>query len=196
MKKILTKISVFGLFIAFFGGMVSCEDVVQPKPSGYYRIDLPDREFKQWRESCPFEFKVSNQAVVTKSNKVKSYCYYDLTYPNFNATLYLSYLPVKNNLKSLVDQEFTMREKHNAFSTGTNERLFRDLEHKVSAMIFDVKGVKAATPLQFFVTDSVNHFFRGALYFYNSPNNDSLAPVIEYIRQDIDTLISSFRWKD
>lgn len=191
MKKFIPLFTVFLLIL-----ISSCEqEVVQPKPTAYYRIDTPKPSYTSWQSDCPFSFKVSNQAKMVASSKNGEHCYFDLTYPSFNATIYLSYLPVDKNLKSLVDQEYTMREKHNSFSTGVVERLYRNSEEKVSALLFDLKGVKAATPLQFFITDSTNHFFRGALYFYNSPNNDSLSPVIKYIRQDIDTLVSSFKWR-
>lgn len=193
MTKLLYKCALFVL-ICF--STSSCNDeVTQPKPRGYYRIDLPEHAYQSWSGPCPFEFKVSRHASMKPSEKNKNECFFDLEYPQFNATIYLSYLTVDNNLKALVDQEFTMREKHNAFSTGVSERVYKDSQNSVNAMLFDVKGIKAATPLQFFVTDSTSHFFRGALYFYNSPNNDSLAPVIKYIKADIDTLVSSFSWR-
>ncbi len=182
-------------FIALSVLLISCSDVPLPKPSGYYRIDLPEKEFEVWENYCPFSFKISKHAIIKPSKTSAADCYFDLIYPALNATIYLSYLPVNDDLKSLIDQEFTLREKHNAFSTGVGERIYRDKEQKVSAMLFDVKGIRAATPLQFFITDSTTHFFRGALYFYNTPNNDSLAPVIRYIKEDIDSLVSSFRWK-
>jgi len=52
-----------------------------------------------------------------------------------------------------------------------------------------------ATPISFWLTDSSNHYLRGALYFNNPPNNDSLQPVIEYIREDILEMINGFEWK-
>ena len=175
--------------------LFACSETPLPKPTSYYRIDLKERTFSYWENSCPFKFKVSNQATMKPSKTNNKDCYWDLSYPAYNATIYLSYLPVNNDLKALIDQEYSLREKHNVFSTGVNERIFQNELKKVSAMIFNVKGTKAATPLQFFITDSVNHFFRGTLYFYNSPNNDSLAPVIQYIQQDIDSLVESFEWK-
>lgn len=176
--------------------LIGCTEVPVPKPSSYYRIDLPSQEYAKWdTANCPFTFKKSTQALIERSQNNSNDCYYDLKYNDINATIYLSYLPVKGDLKSLIDQEYSLREKHNAFSTGVKERLYRDSAAKVNAMIFDVQGIRAATPLQFFITDSTNHFFRGALYFYNTPNNDSLAPVIKYIKEDIDTLVSTFQWK-
>ena len=162
----MRRIGVMSFVVLMLVFVVGCDnEVVQPKPSGYYRIDLPSREYKQWKSDCPFEFKVSNQSEVLKSKKNNTDCYFDLTYPDFNASIYLSYLPVNKNLKSLVDQEYDLREKHNAFSTGVSERLYKDEQNKVSAMMFDLKGFKAATPLQFFITDSINHFFTKKVVF-------------------------------
>lgn len=179
------------LLIGFI--MSSCEENPVPKPSSYYRIDLPKQSYSTWKNDCPFSFRISSLASMNASPEKKE-CYFNLEYPQFNATLYLSYLAVDNDLKSLVDQEYSLREKHNSFSTGVGERLYQNPLKNVNAILFDIEGVRAATPLQFFITDSVNHFFRGALYFYNTPNNDSLAPVIKYIKTDIDTLVESFSW--
>jgi len=41
------------------------------------------------------------------------------------------------------------------------------------------------------VTDSTTHFLRGALYFNTALKNDSLAPVIEYIKIDLAQLINT-----
>jgi hypothetical protein len=45
------------------------------------------------------------------------------------------------------------------------------------------------------VTDSVNHFLRGALYFNVLPNADSLAPVQNYLREDVLRMLKSLEWK-
>ena len=52
-----------------------------------------------------------------------------------------------------------------------------------------------ATPLQFWMTDSAHHFLRATLYFNFTPNNDSLQPVIEYLRDDALHLVNTFAWK-
>jgi len=52
-----------------------------------------------------------------------------------------------------------------------------------------------ATPYQFFLTDSTHHFFRGALYYDATPNQDSLAPVNAFLLEDIQHILNTFRWK-
>lgn len=190
----MIKIKTVAYLLCLF--LFACEEVPAPKPTAYYRIDLPKRTYRQWDGDCAYGFRLSSEAQMNPSKDSAKACYFDLVYPRFNATLYLSYLPVQDDLKALIDQEYALREKHNAFATGVKERVYRDNKRKVSAMLFEIEGIKAATPVQLFITDSAHHFFRGALYFYNTPNNDSLAPVIAYIKQDIDTLVESFYWKE
>ena len=66
--------------------------------------------------------------------------------------------------------------------------------NQIYALVYNVGGA-AASPTQFFVTDTVNHWLRGALYFKTSPNPDSLEPLINYIDEDIGRLIRSIRWE-
>lgn len=170
----------------------SCSDTPTPKPDGYFRIALPEQKYQRYQNNeCNFTFDYAQSAIIEKQNN----CFLNISYPNLKAKFHISYLPIENNFSSLIDQEYEMREKHNAFASSVKELVFQNPQKKVNALVFDIKGKKAATPLQFFISDSTNHFFRGSLYFYNSPNNDSLAPVIEFLKQDLNRLIESFEWK-
>jgi len=60
---------------------------------------------------------------------------------------------------------------------------------------YNIKGADAASTYQFYLTDSTSNFLRGALYFDLVPNNDSLSPVIDFLKADIEQMITSFRWK-
>jgi hypothetical protein len=53
-----------------------------------------------------------------------------------------------------------------------------------------------ATSLQFFTTDSSKHFLRGAIYVKTATQNDSLAPIIQYLKQDAIHLVQTLRWQD
>ena len=70
-----------------------------------------------------------------------------------------------------------------------------DNDFGVKGVMFDVGG-NAASSLQFYLTDEKKHFLRGALYFNVSPNIDSMQPVVDFIREDLDHLVESFQWKD
>lgn len=61
-------------------------------------------------------------------------------------------------------------------------------------MQFEMTG-PAATPFQFFITDSTSHFMRGALYFNTQVRPDSLMPVYDFVKIDVDRLIKTFKFK-
>ena len=64
----------------------------------------------------------------------------------------------------------------------------------ITGIFFRVGG-NAATAKQFFVTDSVKHFLRGALYFDATPNADSLSVVNDFLEVDMKHLINSLKWR-
>lgn len=186
----MIRIKLFLLVIAL--GLIGCNENPVPKPHGYPRLDIPQKGYNYWQSGCPFEFKKATAAKIEYPNNDS--CFFNINYPSLNAKLHCSYFKVNGHLKEIIDQEYKLREKHNQFSTSVEERIYHDDDKKVNALLFKISGTQAATPLQFFITDSVNHFFRGTLYFNTAPNNDSLAPAIDFIRADVDTLVETFNW--
>ena len=75
------------------------------------------------------------------------------------------------------------------------ERFFSYPEKKVYGMYYEMSGASATTT-QFYATDSAHHFLRGVLYHYSAPNPDSLAPVTNFMREEIQTLISTVHWNE
>ena len=84
--------------------------------------------------------------------------------------------------------------KHSIKADAIGERFFQNDEHHVYGILYEIKG-NAASPLQFAITDSTRHFLRGALYFNSIPNKDSLAPVIDFIKEDMMQLMETVSWK-
>jgi gliding motility-associated lipoprotein GldD len=64
-----------------------------------------------------------------------------------------------------------------------------------AATIYELDG-DVPSQIQFTVSDSTKHFLRAALYFRTATKNDSLAPVISYIKEDAIELINSLEWKN
>ena len=91
-------------------------------------------------------------------------------------------------IKELLVEELSIK------ADDITEQPYVDDSAKVYALLYELKG-NTASAIQFVATDSVKHFFRGALYFNNTPNQDSVAPVREYIREDIIRLLESLRWR-
>jgi gliding motility-associated lipoprotein GldD len=94
-----------------------------------------------------------------------------------------------------MEQTYKLNIKsHIALADAIDQQVYNNQENKVYGILYDLKG-NTASAVQFYVTDSVNHYLRGSLYFSAEPNADSLAPVIEFFRADILHLIETLKWK-
>jgi gliding motility-associated lipoprotein GldD len=184
------------IIFLFFFALTGCENDYVPKQRGYFRIALPEKKYELFStDSTPFRFEKPVYSFVIPDTNYKSEPFwYNLEFPQFNGTLYLSYKDVKNNLKQYIDDSRTMSMKHISRASGLQEEEISKPEKKIYGIYYDVKG-NTASPLQFYLTDSSKHFIRGALYFYAVPNPDSIAPVLNFVKQDIKYLLESFEWE-
>ena len=179
---------------------VSCggSDVYTPKPKGYMRIDLPCKSYSVYDTAAlPFLFERAAAATVDLKKNERRLKWVDLKYPELNGVIFLSYIPI-NSLKDLagqVDTSYQLLSKHFGFSSGVDERQFVDERNKVYATTYRLQGQNVASTYQFWATDSTSHFLRGSLYIDCVPNNDSLAPVLEYLQQDLDHLLETLKWR-
>ncbi|MBL4652406.1 MAG: gliding motility lipoprotein GldD [Flavobacteriales bacterium] len=192
MKKLRNRtLIVFCVFCLF-----SCEEEYSPKPLGYFRIDLPEHTYKHFSpENCPYSFDINKRAFIDQSRtKDTEPCWVNVHYPRFKSTIHISYKEVKGDLKQFLEDSRTLVYKHTAKASDIQERLVINDSSKVYGLVYFLEG-NAASSMQFYLTDSTNHFLRGALYFNAKPNPDSIAPVQEFIRQDIIHFIESFKWK-
>lgn len=189
------KLSIYLLFI-FIIILWSCNQDYVPKPRSYFRIDLPQRQYQKFDSIFPysFEYPVYSKIKVKTDSLNKPY-WINIEFPHFKGSCYLSYLPVKNNLNKYLEDSRTLVMKHMPKSDGIEEVLVNRPADKVYGTVFHIKGSGAASSYQFYMTDSTQHFLRGALYFNVTPNNDSLQPVIDFISEDIDHLIKTLKWK-
>ncbi|NOR86619.1 MAG: gliding motility lipoprotein GldD [Bacteroidales bacterium] len=194
MKKYIKKILALFIILATF---ISCQDDYQPKPRGYFRIQLPQKEYIRFEhKSFPYSFNMPIYAKITKPRTQAEKYWINVSFPNFKAKLHISYKPIHHNLDTLLNDVHKMMNKHIPKANAINEQMFLNNEINVYGMAYEIKGSEAASPYQFYLTDSTNHFLRGALYFNFSPNNDSLKPVINFLQQDVQELIDSFRWEE
>ncbi len=178
-----------------------CTSSYTPKPRGYFKIVFPERSYQHFDNGiCPFDFDypkygVINSDTVFLDTVPDNDCWFNITFPSLNGNLYLSYKSIsnKNTLEKLIQDSHTLTFKHTVKADFIDENILHTPNH-VSGVLYDVGG-NAASALQFFITDSTKHFLRGSLYFYNTPNADSLAPVVQFIRPDVLQLISTLQWK-
>lgn len=179
---------------------VSCgtDGCYTPKPKGYMRIIFPEKNYVEYDTTAlPFAFERSVSASVDLKKDERRLKWVDIRYPDYNGIVFLSYIPIRNlnDLAGEVDTSYQLLSKHFDFSSGVEERKFVNEDAKVYATVYCLQGQNVASTYQFWATDSVSHFLRGSLYIDCVPNNDSLAPVLDYLQMDIEHLIETLRWR-
>jgi len=177
----------------------ACGNDPLPKPNALLRLEYPDPEYKRVDLPLPFIFDKNNYA--EKITKIKLDGINDLTgleinYPSMKGTIYLTYKKVKeDNLVQLLTDAQNLTQKHTIKADEIEGDLYENPEKNVFGMFYEVGG-NAASQSQFYVTDSINHFLSGSLYFYAKPNYDSIYPAAMYLKNDIKRLMESVEWKE
>lgn len=176
--------------------LFSCEQEYNPKPRGYFRIEVPEKKYELFKANdCTFSFEIPVYAQVIKDTLQSAEpCWYNVEWTKYKGTLYLSHKEVNNNLAKFINDSQTLSMKHIAKASGMQEEEINVPSKKVYGFYTYVKG-NAASAVQFYLTDSSKHFIRGALYFYAIPNPDSIAPVLSFVEEDVKHLVSTFSWK-
>jgi len=171
------------------------EGTIAPKPRAYFRLSFPEKKYVPYDSVCPFTFEIPAYSKMGKDPHGNAEpCWLNLNFPTFNGTLHLSYKPVTGNIQSYLYDTYELASNHKIKASGIAEQLISKDSNKVYGLLYDIQG-NAASPLQFFLTDSTHHFLRGALYFNVAPNTDSISPVVDFIKKDIHHLINTFKWK-
>ena len=174
-----------------------------PRPRAFPKVIYPQKQYQPLEASyCPFTFsypsytRIEQQALFFDERPVHD-CWFDVYYPQFDARIHFSYYPVGQagkDLNRLWQDAFELADWHNKRANYIDELRINRPEAKVSGIAFEMKGA-SASPYQFFVTDSLNHFVRAALYFNTQSRPDSLAPVIQFVKEDIVHLLETFQWQ-
>lgn len=176
--------------------MLSCEQNYTPKPRGYLRIDLPEKAYQSYDSLENYRFSYPAYArVVNDLFTAEEKDWINIEFPDFDGNLHLSYKAIDNNLSEYVEDARNLLMQHMPKASGISDSLVVVPERDIYGVVNQLSGKGVASPLQFYLTDSTNHFIRAALYFNIRPNNDSMAPVIEFIKQDIRHLINTLEWK-
>jgi gliding motility-associated lipoprotein GldD len=179
------------------GVIIFKKEDYMPKPYGYNRIILPEHSYQVISDTLPYGFEVSKRAHVRPSSSPYAEKYWlDIYYPDFDAIIQLTYKPVRNNkqlLRSYLQDAYLLTSKHQIRADAIDEYMVYTPQGD-TAMVAYLSG-QVPTQCQFYVTDSTNHFLRGALYFHTASQNDSLAPVIDFIKEDIMHMLYTLTWK-
>lgn len=177
-----------------------CRQEYTPKPKAYFRIELPKKEYQLLSGAYPYNFDYPKYARIKDyqgkwSDTDTADYWINVEFPQFNSRVHLTYKAVSDNLANLIEDAHSYAFKHSIKADAIIQSEYIDSLTKVYGVLFDIKG-NAASSVQFYATDSVHHFLRGALYFDCEPNKDSLAPVREFLRTDLIKMIETLTWRN
>lgn len=180
--------------------LLSCGEDYVPKPKAELRLEYPRAKYVDANLELPFTFEKNLLAakIVSKELKAPTKSYgINLEYPVLKGTIFLTYKAIEKDEKNLSAflrdaQKFTL--EHTKKADEIPAYPFESAERNVYGMLSEVKG-NVASPAQFYVTDSVNHFLTGSLYFYAKPNYDSILPAADYLQKDIKRIMETVTWK-
>lgn len=181
----------FAIITVLFLSLVSCRsNETIPKPKAQINLSYPVPQYRLLESNCPFSFEISNLVQA----KIDDKCWITLNYPLLNASIDITFKPIKNNLIQLMQDAEKLTYSHAIKADAISSQPFFNEDKNIYANIYQVTG-NAASPIQFHATDSISHFITGALYFNCEPNYDSILPAVKYIETDLRHLIETINWK-
>lgn len=198
MKLTRQKINTYSLgFFTCVLLLSACGKDYLPKPKGYNRFDMPDHQYVSLPDSLPYDFEYSKYAKLLKDTSWISDKYWiEIYYPEYRANVHLTYKVINNadSLKEYLNDAYFLTAKHQIKAYAIDESIAKTLNGK-TVVYAELEG-EVPSQFQFFTTDSIQHFLRGALYFDTKVQNDSLKPAIEYVKMDVVHMMNTLKWRD
>lgn len=189
------KLSILCLFLAAIC-LTNCNKKQTPKPRGYYRISFPPKSYVQLNQPLPYTFLIPVYAIVVPDiyNPAEKE-WITIEIPSNNAQIHISYKKIDHNLATLIEESRSLVFDHVQKASAIDEQIFVNSRKKIYGTLYTLKG-NAASQMQFYLTDSVRNFLRGALYIKEIPNYDSLRPVIGFLAEDVLKMIETTEWRE
>ncbi len=214
----VNRLFTFFAFYFFLLTFFSCNSAYTSKKKGYYKVDFPERKYVQfYKAGFPYTFEYPVYANVIQDStyfegRPENDYWLNIDFPRFGGRIFLSYKIVGgkavykikqpdgsykdssgiNAFDKMVNDAYNLTNKNQVITTKITDSIMHT-PNGVTGLFFKVGG-NAATARQFFLSDTTKNFLRGALYFDVTPNADSLRPVQDFLQEDINHMINTFRW--
>ena len=181
----------------FIAGLIfiftSCNNAATPRPHGYFRIEpYPANYTTHPLGGISLQINDSAQCCTPDRQAHDGVHWLNIQYPRYKATIYLSYIPLSDNLDRLMKESEELVYRQNVNTEHVEAIAYEAPEEQLFATLYALSP-ESATPVQFIVTDSTQYLLRGALYFDIPVRPDSVAPSLQYIEDDIIYLIENIR---
>ena len=207
------------IYLVFVFLSISCNSTYTSKKEGYYKINFPPKAYTTFNDPAyPYTFEYPVYAKISKDSSYfndggKNPYWININFPSFNGTIFISYKNIggtstyqiknsngtyrdsvgKNSFEKMVNDSYNLTYKNDIKAYSIQDSVMHTPDN-ISGVFFTLSG-NVATAKQFFLSDTLHHFLRGALYFDATPNEDSLRPVNNFLQEDMKHLINTLRWK-
>lgn len=183
------------LFLAMMLLSGCAEDPV-PKQKGFHRIEFPQRIYSTYAKSgCPYTFEYPKLGNISYNDPDP--CWMDIYFKPFDCNWHFTYRPLKGSREQRSKEFEEYRKliyKHTVKATQIRESQLET--PRLRGTLFEVYG-NVPTSAQLFLTDTANrHVLEVSFYFFTAVKNDSLAPVIQYMKEDLLHLAESVEWEN
>lgn len=199
--------------------LFSCNSTYTSKKEGYYKIDFPERAYTTFNDPAyPYTFEYPVYAKIDKDSSYfdslsKNPYWINIDFPSFNGKIFISYKNIggtstykvktpgggyrdstgKNDFEKMVNDSYNLTYKNDIKAYSIEDSVMHT-PNGLTGIFFRLSG-NVATAKQFFLSDTLHHFLRGALYFDATPNEDSLRPVNAFLQQDMKHIINTMKWR-
>jgi gliding motility-associated lipoprotein GldD len=182
---------IVGLVALVFFITVGCQDdTFIPKPKAMLRLEYPRAVEAQFQnDDFSFNYNLQAKPLVKNKNAII------LEYPEMKGAIFITHKKIENNLDKLIADAQKLSFEHLKKADNITPRTFMNEEAKVYGTYFQIIG-DAASPSQFYLTDSINHFVTGSTYFYTKPNYDSILPAATYLQADMRAIMETMQWRE
>ena len=125
MRSAFKYLLLVPVLIGIFSACDDDEDkIYSPKPRGYFRIDFPEKNYRIFDSICPYTFEMPVYSrIVQDKHKGAEPCWLNLEFPQFKATIHLSYKAITSDttLNRFLEDSRDFAVRHQIKATGLEE---------------------------------------------------------------------------
>jgi len=188
------KLHTLFILLALSCLLLGCVADPRPRPYGFPRMELPAHKYQTFQnDGCPFTFDYPVYGQL-EAERIDS-CFFNIYFPRFGCRWHVTGRIFEPQKK--IDYNHTYEDfrelvyKHTQKGSIYESRL--RTEHGQGVM-YELYG-EVPTSAEFYFSDSTSYALTTSFYFDTAVRNDSLRPLIDYMKTDLQHMVSSLRWK-
>lgn len=188
----MVRIGVLILLTGILLGACNNDDNYVPKPSTYLALNLPERTYETYVDTCGYQF---NKPSYFNMKNVDNSCKRDIELTSMNGVIHLGVMRLDTTLNEYINYAIDKVGEHKIKASAILDTSFIRSEDRVFGTLFELQG-NVASPFQFYLTDSTDRFVSGAVYFNVRPNYDSIKPALNFVKKDLYEFMETLEWTE